>query len=468
MTFFSTCKTFKQASLCILCFLVFACSKSTQPPDTVVTPPVIVYQDPAQYGTPYSSVPAPQDAVIYQVNIRTFGSQGNFQGVLARLDSIKALGINVVYLMPIHPVGVIKTVNSPYCVKDYKAVNTEFGTLTDLRAIIDGAHSRNMAVILDWVANHTSWDNAWITNNKAWYLQDAGGNIVSPPGTGWNDVAQLNFTNQDMRIEMIRSMKYWVYTANIDGFRCDYSDGPPVDFWKQAIDTLRNIATHNLLMLSEGSRSTNFAAGFDFNFGFNFYGQVKSVYGNGQSAINIDALNSSEYVGATTGKFVVRYITNHDVNGSDGTPLDLFGGKKGSMGAFIIAAYMKGIPMIYNGQEVGTPYRLVFPFTGAKIDWTLNPDVTADYKKVIAFRNGSQAIKSGILTSYSNADVCAFTKVLGTEKLMIIVNCRNAVTTYTLPSTFANTIVQDVLNGGNISLTTQLTLQPYSYFVFKM
>ena len=192
------------------------------------------------------------------------------------------------------------------------------------------------------------------------------------------------------------------------------------------------------------------------------------MYGSGQSALNIEGANSSEYVGATTGKFVVRYITNHDVNGSDGTPLDLFGGKKGSMGAFIIAAYMKGVPMIYNGQEVGTPFRLPFPFTSAKIDWTLNPDVTADYKKVIAFRNGSQAIKSGILTSYSTADVCVFTKVLGTEKIMIIVNCRNAVTTYTLPSPFANTTVQDVLNGGNISLTTELTLQPYNYFVFKI
>ena len=196
--------------------------------------------------------------------MRAFSTQSNFQGVIARLDSIKALGINVIYLMPIYPVGAVKSVNSPYCVKDYKGVNTEFGNLTDLRALIEGAHSRNMSVILDWVANHTAWDNAWITQHKDWYLQDGLGNIVSPPGTGWNDVAQLNFTNGMMRLEMIRSMKYWVYTANVDGFRCDFADGPPYDFWKQAIDTLRNITTHKLLMLAEGTRSNHYTAGFDW------------------------------------------------------------------------------------------------------------------------------------------------------------------------------------------------------------
>ncbi|MBK8952657.1 MAG: alpha-amylase [Chitinophagaceae bacterium] len=340
-------------------FLFFACSKPSGN-NGPVTPPVP--QEPVQYGTPFSGVPAAQDATIYQVNMRTFSAAGNFQGVVARLDSIKALGANVIYLMPIYPVGTLNSVNSPYCVKDYKAVNAEFGNLSDLRAIVDGAHSRNMSVILDWVANHTAWDNAWISSNKSWYLQDAGGFVVSPPGMGWNDVAQLNFANADMRLAMIKAMKYWVYTANIDGFRCDYSDGPPVDFWKQAIDTLRNITTHKLLLLAEGSRSTNFSAGFDLNFGFGFFGQLKNIYSNGQPVLTLDDLNTTEYAGATAGKQVVRYITNHDVNGSDGTPLELFGGKTGSMAAFVVAAYMKSVPMIYNGQEVGTPVRLTFPF----------------------------------------------------------------------------------------------------------
>ena len=122
--------------------------------------------DPAQYGIPFSNVPDRQDASIYQLNIRAFSSQGNFSCVIARLDSIKAMGVNVIYLMPICPIGTVNSSNSPYCVKDYKAVNTEFGTLSDLRALVDGVHKRNMSIMLDWVANDSARDNAWINNHK--------------------------------------------------------------------------------------------------------------------------------------------------------------------------------------------------------------------------------------------------------------------------------------------------------------
>lgn len=449
-------------SLMLIMLLVFGGCKKT--PDTPVDNNHNTNTDPVQYGTPFTGVPDARDAVIYQVNMRSFSSSRNFQGVISRLDSIKNLGVNVIYLMPIYPVGVLKSVNSPYCVKDYKAVNTEFGTLSDLRMLIDGAHNRNMTVILDWVANHTSWDNAWITNTS-WYSKDNSGNIVSP--NGWNDVAQLNFANSEMRKAMIKAMKYWVLTANCDGFRCDYSDGPPDDFWKQAIDTLRNIKTHKLLMLAEGTRASNFASGFNYNFGFNFYGQLKKIYSNNQPVTNIDNLNTSEYAGAGESNMVVRYITNHDVNSSDGTPLDLFGGNSGSMVAFVVAAYMKGVPMIYNGQEVGTPYKLTFPFTGTVINWTLNPGMVAEYKKIIAFRNATTAIRRGTLVSYSNADVCAFTKTSGTQTAFIICNLRNSSINFALPAAVANSTWSDGFTGNPVSLTSQVTLTPYSYLVLK-
>ena len=419
-----------------------------------------------QYGIPFQGVVDRQDASIYQVNIRAFSNAGDFQSVTARLDSIKDLGVNVIYLMPIHPVGSVNGVNSPYSVKNYKAVNPEFGNLNDLRALVDGAHSRNMSVLLDWVANHTAWDNPWISANSNWYVKNGAGNIISPPGTGWNDVAQLNFTNNEMRLEMIRSMKYWVYTANIDGFRFDYADGPPFDFWKQAIDTLRNISTHKLLLLAEGNRTNHFTAGFDFNFGFSFYGQLKNVFNN-QSATSLDALNNSEYTNASNGQQVVRYITNHDVNSSDGTPSELFGGIRGSIAAFVVAAYMKGVPMIYNGQEVATPFRLLFPFTGAHVDWTINPHIRDEYKRLIGFRNSSPAIRRGVPTSYSNNDVCAFTKELGADKVFVAVNLRNTNQTYNLPATVANAAWTDAMTGSSVTTGTQISLAPYSYLVLK-
>jgi len=420
-----------------------------------------------QYGTPFNGVPNRQDATIYQVNMRAFSATSNFAGVTARLDSIKALGANVVYLMPIFPVGSTNSVNSPYCVKDYKGINTEFGTLTDLRTLVDGAHSRNMSVILDWVANHTSWDNSWITTHPDWYLKNGSGAIISPPGMGWNDVAQLNFTNADMRLEMIKSLKYWVYTANVDGFRFDYADGPPADFWKQTIDSLHDISTHNLLLMAEGNRSSHFTSGFDFIFGFSFYGQLKSIFNNSQPTTALDAINNSEYVNATNGQQVVRYITNHDVNGSDGTPLTLFGGATGSMSAFVIASYMKSVPMIYNGQEVGTSFQLFFPFTGADINWTVNPATTAEYKRVIAFRNSSLAVRRGTLTAYSSADICAFTKISGAEKVFVAANVRNATMTYTLPGSVANLIWTDAMTGSSMALGTQISLPPHSYLILK-
>jgi len=419
-----------------------------------------------QYGTPFDNVPDPQDVTIYQVNIRAFSEEGNFQGVIKRLDSIKGLGSNVIYLMPIYPVGEERSVNSPYCIKDYSSVNPEFGTLDDLRTLVDVAHDRDMAVIIDWVANHTAFDNHWVKEHRDWYMQDSTGSIINPPGHNWKDVAQLDFSNQAMRLEMIKTMKNWVLTANIDGFRCDYSDGPPYDFWKQAIDTLRNISEHKLLLMSEGRRSDHYRAGFDYNFGFQFFGTMKRIFERGRSAKSIEELNISDYVGASDGQQIIRYTSNHDVNGSDGTPLELFGGEKGSMAAFVIAAYMKSVPMIYNGQEVGTPYRLTFPFTSKNIDWSVNPDITAEYKKVIAFRNESVAIRRGQVTSSCSDDVCAFIKKHLDEEVLVIVNLRDENIDYILNSEWANTS-WTVMGGGTVRLSQQVSLDPYQYLVFR-
>jgi len=435
-----------------------------------LSPAVLLAQTPEisipQYGKQFTAVPEREDAAIYQVNMRTFSKAGNFKSIIARLDSIKALGINVVYLMPIYPIGEVKSVNSPYCIRDYKAVDPAYGTLEELRNLVDSAHHKNMAVILDWVANHTSFDHVW-TKNKSWYLQDGAGNIISPPGTGWNDVAQLNYKNADMRAEMINCMEYWVLTANIDGFRCDYADGPPSDFWKEAISTLRKIPNHQLLFLAEGKHNDLYAAGFDYTFGFSFFENLEKIYKKNRSVKSIDTLNDTDYKGTSGGQQIVRYTTNHDVNGSDGTPIELFGGKKGSMAAFVIVAYMKSVPMVYNGQEVGTPYRLNFPFSGNKIDWTINPEVTAEYKKIIAFRNSSTAIRRGQLTSYSTADVCVFTKRAGKEKILVLANFRNKQFNYSIPSDLLNTAWKNALTGDTIQLKSKLSLAPYTYLVLK-
>lgn len=419
-----------------------------------------------QYGKPFDKVPDRRDVTMYQVNMRVFSPEGNFAGVTARLDSIKAMGANVIYLMPHYPVGKLKAVNSPYCIKDYKAVNPEFGSLDDLRALVAGAHQRDMAVLIDWVANHTSFDHPW-TQNKDWYMLDSAGNIIHPPRTNWRDVAQLNFNNADMRLALIDAMKYWVYAANIDGFRCDYSDGPPVDFWQQALDTLRNIKTHKLLMMSEGRRSEHYKIGFDYNFGFQFFGGLKGIYGRDRSVHLIDSLNNQEYIGANESQRIIRYTSNHDVNGSDGTPLDLFGGRDGSMAAFVVVSYMKSVPMIYGGQEVGTPHRLTFPFTSTKIDWALNPDLKEEYKRIIKLRNENEAIRRGVLKSYNTDDVCAFSKTHGREKVFVLANLRDKPVRFMVPSEVFSGNWKDGFSGAKAVMTREITLEPYAYQVYK-
>jgi len=448
--------------------LALACNKSGSSSNPVVPPPVPADSTPSQYGTPYMETPAAQDAVIYQVNMRAFSPADDFKGVQDRLDSIHALGVNVLYLMPTYPVGVTKSVNSPYCIKDYAGVNTEFGTLTDLRSLVDQAHARHMAVLFDWVADHTSWDNAWITQHPDWYLKDGSGNIESPPNTGWNDVAALNFSNTDMRKAMIRAMQYWIYTANIDGYRCDAADFIPFDFWQAALDSLQNIPHHKLLLFAEGTRKDHFTAGFQLEYGMGFYYTVRDqVYKAGRTVKLIDSLNTAEYVNATAGSQVVRYISNHDVDNTDGTPLDLFGGKTGSMAAFVVAAYMKGAAMIYNGQEVACPVKLNFFNNSTVIDWTINPEVTAEYKKVIAFHNGSAAIRGGALQSYSSDDVCVFTKTSGSSTVLVMVNLRNTPVDYTFPPGLANTDWTDAFDASAQHAGATISLLAYGYKVWQ-
>ncbi len=450
-----------------LCLALLACSKSHSvapvtpppPPDTTVA-----FSYPPQYGVPFAGVPDPRDVTIYQVNMRAFSSTHDFQGVINRLDQIKALGVNVIYLMPVYPVGVLKSVNSPYCISNLDTVGTEFGTLTDLRNLIDGAHSRNMAVILDWVVNQTSWDHPWITAHPDWYLKDGSGNIEAL--ANYTDVAALNFSSTAMRTAMIRSMKSWVFRANVDGFRCDFADNPPIDFWQQTIDTLRGITSHRLLMLAEGTRSANYGAGFDYNFGFQFYGNLQPII-NGGAVTGIDNSNTIEFTGATGTQAIVRYLTNHDVDGSDGAPVTRLGGIPGSTAAFVVVAYMKGVPFVYNGTEVAFPTAITFPFTSVTIDWTINPSVTTDYTKIIAFRDSSVAIRWGSLVSYDNNDVCAFTKTAGDSSVLVLVNLRNTTINYSVPAALQNTAWTDAFAGGTVSVGTQVSLAPYQYMVLR-
>ena len=450
-----------------LALFLFGCNNNDAPiaPVPVVTTPT----EPKEFGTPFADVPSVKDMVFYEVNMRAFSSAGDFKGVQARLDSIKALSVNVLWLMPIHPVGQLKSVGqlgSPYSVRDYQAVNPEFGTIEDLQNLVKEAHNRKMAVVIDWVANHTAWDNDWLTKNPNWYTKDAAGNITIPSGTNWQDVADLNFDNAEMRKEMINSMKYWIYKANIDGFRCDAADFVPFDFWKQANDSLQKLTTRKIIMLAEGSRVDHFTAGFQLNYAWDFFGKAKNVYKNNQSATGFLSLQQSEYNNLPTNAQKLRFTTNHDESAWDDTPVKLFGNAKGAMGAFIISTFMGGVPLIYAGQEVGRVDKTPF-FSKSPIDWTANADYFNEFKNVMAFRQSSPVLRDGTLETFNDNDVMVFKKKLNGAEVLVMVNTRNATINYNLPTALNNTNWKNALTNATLPLSNSVSFQPFQYFILK-
>ncbi|MCF8316633.1 MAG: hypothetical protein K9I71_10930 [Ignavibacteriales bacterium] len=455
----------KRRLIIVLLLFVISCNKENNPVATALLPGDIA--DPPQYGTPFQHIPAPEDIILYEINLRAFSSEGNISSITTRIDEISELGVNVIWLMPIHPVGVKNSVGqlgSPYSVKDYKKVNPEFGSLDDLRLLVETAHSKNIAVIIDWVANHTSWDNEWIKYSD-WYTKDGTGNIIHPAGTNWLDVADLNYDNPQMRQAMIKAMKYWVLAANIDGFRCDAADMVPLDFWSQAIDTLRNISGRYLVLLAEGSRLDHYGAGFDLIYGWDYYSSLKNVFRNNSPAYTLYQTHLNEYNYLPSGKHRLRFTTNHDETAWDAAPVELFGGYDGAMAALAVTVFHGGAAMIYSGQEAGSTDKTSF-FDRDPIDWS-DPagirektiDIFSVYKNYPAFRKGSTR-------NYYNADCVILEKIFETQQVLLITNVRNRTISVNIPGELASESWTNLQTGEISTFAGTISLNPYDYYVF--
>lgn len=406
-----------------------------------------------------------EDIVMYEVNLRAFSTQGDINGLRARLAEIGNLGVNTLWIMPIHSVGQINSaggLGSPYSVQDYRGIGAEYGTLSDFKALVSQAHARGMAVLLDWVANHTSWDHAWISQHPEWYTQDANGTILHPPGTNWLDVADLNYNNQLMRNAMIADMRYWTEEVGIDGFRCDAADMVPFDFWKQAIDSIRTKANKKIIMLAEGARADHMEAGFDLNFSWNYYTQLKNAYQNGSGTVALWSAHRAEYTGFAAGQHRLRFITNHDEYAWDNTPSVLFGGEKAAFSAFALTSLWSPVVLIYNGQEIGWPSKIPF-FTKSPLNWSYNINYRILYEQFMMVRKSNPALYKGTLTPVQLLPLTAFTRVSGTDTFLILINTRNRVDSLTLPVGWQD----DKWTSVNNSLVPVNKLDPFEVKIWK-
>ncbi|MCD8173747.1 MAG: alpha-glucosidase C-terminal domain-containing protein [Alistipes sp.] len=423
-------------------------------------------------GSNPPSVNAPGEidkVVIYEAYPGMFGTSNTLSAISARLDDIEALGMNVLWLMPIFEQGnTPESIGSPYSIKDFTAVNPAYGTLEDVKALVTAAHARGMKVIFDWIANHTSWDNAWITKHPDWYTKDENGEITTPPGQDWEDVADLDFDNTEMRAEMIACMKYWITAADIDGYRCDYADGVPSDFWTDAIAELKALKGDDLFMLAESSDASLQNSGFDMLYGWDFLYRLQEVYKDSKSVSLLYASNTSELQTLTEGKQRMRHILNHDVNSLESVT-DLYHSLDGAMSAYVIAATMGGCPMIYSSQEIGAEGIRSF-YRNYNTDWSENPDYRREYEKIMAVRGESTALQaSGNITYYYvNDAVACYKRYDGNESILVAVNTSGTEKTITVPAQFALTEVRDLMTGSTVATSTTLELDGFGYIIFKL
>lgn len=347
-----------------------------------------------------------KNAVIYEVNLRQYTLEGSFAAFEEHLPRLKELGVDILWFMPVHPIGLKNrkkteaSMGSYYSVKDYKAVNPDLGTLEEFKALVNKCHDMGFKVVLDWVANHSAPDHPWVEINPEFYTKDEDGNYPVPPaGTDWDDVADLDYSNMELRAAMTDALKFWVDECDIDGYRCDMAGMVPLDFWVDARAQLE--ANKKLFMLAEW-QDAEFYKAFDFIYGWplknEFVGLVEGS-GNVESLVKMSCEDNTRWLlhdleFETYGPYnlSMNFTTNHDENSWEGSAIERWGAANRNFAALTFTA--PGLPLIYSGQEVGNEKRLLF-FEKDQIDWTDRGGFTDFYKDLVKLKTENTALWVG-------------------------------------------------------------------------
>jgi glycosidase len=345
--------------------------------------------------TNYVKIESPawsKDATIYQVNTRQFSEQGNFDGVTEQLARIKALGSDIVWLMPIHEIGQKNrkgSLGSPYAVKDFYSINPEFGDATSLKKLVNAAHSLGLKVILDWVPNHTAWDNPLVESHPHWYARDYKGDFRPSPWWDWDDIIELDYSHSELREYMIDALCYWVKEFDIDGYRCDVAGYVPNDFWQQVRAEL--IKHKDVFMLAEWEDRDMHEYGFDMTYAWSWN---EVMFGIAEGVMPLDKLRkyySWNERAWPKEAYRMTFVSNHDENAWEGTPEEKFGPMLN--GAIALSVMGEGMPLIHNGQEAGESKRLAF-FERDPIDWQ-NHFMNDYYRMLLSVRKQHSALHNG-------------------------------------------------------------------------
>lgn len=432
-----------------------ACRKDAPPPQAAATVP-----DTAWVAS----------SALYEVFVEDFSPAGNIQGVIQGLDSIRALGTNVLWVMPIHPRGIANrkgTLGSPYAARDYRAIDSAYGTAGDFRALVDSAHMKGMKVILDWVPNHTAWDNVWTTEHPDFFVRDSQGRLTVPTDgegkpTDWTDVAELDYANPALRKAMIETMQYWLREFNLDGFRVDVAGFVPYEFWREAVPALRASVPRRILLLAEWGDMEMHRSGYDLTYGWDGYSKLKAVW-RGDSAATFVRQVAGEEDTMPAGGMRLRFTTNHDETSWDKPAVTLFGGSPGARAAYVAMALLPGRPLLYNGQEVESNQVLNL-FEHQPVTWN-QPNAAesrAFYSRVVHLaRTDSAFITGGFkqVTTSAPREVIAY----GRGDATVLVNTRAVEIKAAVAGVSGS---RDLLSQATQQGDT-VTLAPYGYRVLR-
>ncbi len=428
-----------------------------------------------------------KNAVMYEVNVRQYSQEGTFKAVTKDLTRIKGLGVDVLWVMPIHPIGVKNRkgdMGSYYSVQDYKDVSPDYGTKEDFKALVTEAHRLGMKVLIDWVANHTAWDHSWISQHPHWYAQNEKGEIVTQ--YDWTDVAKLNFESNDMREAMIDAMKFWVSEYDIDGYRCDVAFLVPLDFWEELRRQLEEIKPVYLLAEMEWNADitrkpdTYFVNAFNAAYGWNFMGVTADVAKGTKQLSEMKKELRLNYDAFPTHMHKLLFLTNHDENSWNGTVDEKYG-KNWQQFGVMVYTLPQSLPLIYTGEEVGLNRRMKFFEKNniTKTEWA-NKSREGWYKRMTALKHTVPAFHNTgtnadwveiplVVTGNTGDEHYAYKRKNGNSEAIVIINfSANEIKVQSKEISFAalTTGYKVESNAKQENMNGMIKLQPNSYLIY--
>lgn len=410
---------------------------------------------------------------IYEINVRQFSEEGTFDRVTAYLPEIKAMGIDLIWLMPIHAIGEKNrkgSLGSYYSIRDYKSVNPEFGTEADFQELVDRAHELGMYVILDWVANHTAWDHHWTETHPEFYEKNEAGEFI-PPVADWTDVIALDYESEGLRLAMVDALEYWVREFGVDGYRCDVAEEVPTDFWNQARRALNQVG--QVFMLAEGQLPAFHDEAFEASYAWHQMGEMRKLKAgeiNAKDLADYEAFEQNEKY--PDHAIRMRFLSNHDENSWHSTVDADYGAAAGGLRAYTFVA--PGMPLIYNGEEAGLDKMLLF-FEKDLIEWRPHSE-RAQLTRLFQWKQRNQALWNGAhggdfvnFQTGADAQVWAFHREKNGDKIIAILNLSPEAASFSIHDSALAGEYIDVLTDQVHLLTAQenFTLNPWGYWLLE-